>query len=65
MKKELVTLILLMLCIGSTAQEKLFKEGLVRARYAKNFYIARNDRDNAQTINVNCFDRKEYGFDCL
>ena len=44
-------MVLLMLCIGSTAQDKLFEEGIARGRAAKQFYYAKNGKGKGMTLN--------------
>ncbi len=51
MKKLLSAMVLLMLCIGSTAQDKLFEEGIARGRAAKQFYYAKNGKGKGMTLN--------------
>ena len=51
MKKILSAMVLLMLCIGSTAQDKLFEEGIARGRAAKQFYYAKNGKGKGMTLN--------------
>ncbi len=51
MKKILSAMVLLMLCIGSTAQDKLFEEGIARGRAAKQFYYAKNGKGKGMNLN--------------
>jgi len=50
MKKGLTMFMLLMLCIGSTAQEKLFEEAIRKGRSANKFYLAKNEKGKGQSI---------------
>lgn len=50
MKKGFATIMLLMLFIGSTAQDKLFEEAIGNGRAANQFYRAKNGKGKGQSI---------------
>ncbi len=50
MKRYISIFMILMYCIGSQAQEKLFQEGLERGRAPKQFYCAKNSKGKGVTL---------------